>query len=90
MLSFIRRIIYSKVGVIVTFGILLVIAIAFAAGDVTGLASSSGGLFGNPIASVDGKSVSEADLRKRAQDELRFARQHMSPRAGSTGLSPAR
>lgn len=75
MLSFIRRIIYSKVGVIVTFGILLVIAIAFAAGDVTGLASSSGGLFGNPIASVDGKSVSEADLRKRAQDELRFARQ---------------
>ncbi|MEH3047677.1 peptidylprolyl isomerase [Sphingomonas adhaesiva] len=75
MLSFFRRIIYSRVGVIVTFGILIVIALAFAAGDVTGLASSGGGLFGKPIASVDGQSISADDLRKRAQDELRAARQ---------------
>lgn len=75
MLSFIRRIIYSRVGVVVTFGILVVIAIAFAAGDVTGLASSGGGIFGKPVASVDGQSITADDLRKRAQDELRAARQ---------------
>ncbi|MEH3037376.1 MAG: SurA N-terminal domain-containing protein [Sphingomonas adhaesiva] len=75
MLSSIRRIIYSRVGVIVTFGILIVIAIAFAAGDVTGMASSGGGLFGKPLASVDGQSITAEELRKRAQDELRAARQ---------------
>ena len=74
MLSFFRRLIHSKVGVIVTFGILIVIAIAFAAGDVTGLASSSG-ILGNPLASVDGQKVTAAEIRQRAQDELRFARQ---------------
>ena len=75
MLSSIRRIIYSKVGVIITFGILIVIAIAFAAGDVTGLASAGRGILGNPIASVDGQSVATDDIRRAAQDELRFARQ---------------
>ena len=70
MLSSIRRIIYSKVGVIITFGILIVIAIAFAAGDVTGLASAGRGILGNPIASVDGQSVATDDIRRAAQDEL--------------------
>ena len=36
MLSSLRGIIYSKVGMVVTFGVLIVIALAFAAGDVTG------------------------------------------------------
>ena len=74
MLSFLRGIIHSKVGMIVTFGILIVIALAFAAGDVTGLASG-GGLLGHPLASVDGEKVTADDIRRRAQDEIRNARQ---------------
>ncbi|WP_277979781.1 peptidylprolyl isomerase [Sphingomonas phyllosphaerae] len=74
MLTFFRGIIHSKVGVIVTFGVLIVIALAFAAGDVTGLASSTG-LVGHPIASVGGESVTAADVRQQARDELTQARQ---------------
>ncbi len=74
MLSSLRGIIHSKVGMIVTFGILIVIAIAFAAGDVTGF-SSAGGILGHPLASVDGEKVTADDVRRRAQDELRSARQ---------------
>ncbi|KTT76260.1 peptidylprolyl isomerase [Sphingomonas endophytica] len=74
MLSSLRGAIYSKVGMIVTFGVLIVIALAFAAGDVTGL-SSAGGILGHPLASVDGEKVAADDIRRRAQDELRAARQ---------------
>lgn len=74
MLSSLRGAIYSKVGMIVTFGVLIVIALAFAAGDVTGL-SSAGGILGHPLASVDGEKVTADDIRRRAQDELRAARQ---------------
>ncbi|TCP37500.1 peptidylprolyl isomerase [Sphingomonas sp. BK235] len=74
MLTFFRGIIHSKVGMIVTFGVLIVIALAFAAGDVTGLASSTG-LVGHPIASVGGQSVTAADIRQQARDELTQARQ---------------
>lgn len=74
MLSFLRGIIHSKVGMIVTFGILIVIALAFAAGDVTGLASG-GGILGHPLAAVDGEKVTADDIRRRAQDEIRSARQ---------------
>ncbi|KQT32244.1 peptidylprolyl isomerase [Sphingomonas sp. Leaf412] len=75
MLSFVRRLINSKVGYVITFGILGVIALAFAAGDITGIAGSGGALGGDAVAVVDGRSIGSADLRKRAQDELRFARQ---------------
>ncbi len=75
MLSSLRGVIYSKVGMVVTFGILIVIALAFAAGDVTGLSNAAGGLLGHPLASVDGEKVTADDIRRRAQDELRAARQ---------------
>ena len=75
MLSFFRRIVNSRVGVMVTFGVLAVIAIAFAASDITGLSSGSGGMLGNALASVGGQKVQAADIRKRAQDELRAAQQ---------------
>lgn len=75
MLSSLRGVIYSKVGMIVTFGILIVIALAFAAGDVTGLSNAANGLLGHPLASVDGQKVTADDIRRRAQDELRTARQ---------------
>lgn len=73
MLTFLRRIINSRVGVIVAFGLLIIIALAFAAGDVTGL-SGSGGVTGGSVAKVGGESVGSADLRKRAQDEVRRIR----------------
>lgn len=75
MLTFFRRIIHSKLGMIVTFGVLIVIALAFAAGDITGLGSPGGGILGSSVASVDGEKITADDLRKRAQDELRAARQ---------------
>jgi peptidyl-prolyl cis-trans isomerase D len=75
MLTFFRRIINSKAGFVITFIVLGVIALAFAAGDVTGLSGSGGGLLGGSVATVGGESVGNGDIRKRAQDELRFARQ---------------
>lgn len=75
MLSFFRRLINSRVGVIVTFGVLIVIALAFAASDITGLSSGTGGLVGSSVAKVDGESVGAADIRRRAQEEVQAARQ---------------
>jgi len=75
MLSFFRRIINSKAGIVVTFVVLGVIALAFAAGDITGLASSGGGLAGNNVATVGGTKVGAAELRTRVQTELQAARQ---------------
>lgn len=75
MLSFFRRFVNSRVGVLVTFAVLALIALAFAAGDVTGIASSGGGILGSPVATVDGQSIAEGDVRKRAQEEVRFAQQ---------------
>ena len=75
MLSFFRRIINSRVGFIVTFVVLGVIALAFAAGDVTNLSTGSGGLTGNDVAKVGGQDITVADLTARANDELQVARQ---------------
>lgn len=75
MLQFFRRLINSRLGLVIAFGVLGVIALAFAAGDVTGLASGGGGILGNPAVKVGGQSVSSAELARRAQDELRLARQ---------------
>ncbi|MCB8829435.1 SurA N-terminal domain-containing protein, partial [Escherichia coli] len=76
MLSFFRRIINSKAGVIVTFIVLGVIAIAFAAGDVTGLrGGNGGGLTGNYVVKVGGEKIGVADLESRMQSELQAARQ---------------
>ncbi|MBW6522279.1 SurA N-terminal domain-containing protein [Sphingomonas sp. RHCKR47] len=73
MLSFFRRIVNSKAGVFITLALLGVIALSFAAGDVTGLSSGGGGLLGNPVVTVGKTGITAADVRKRAQDEVRFA-----------------
>ena len=73
MLGFFRRIINSRVGVFVTMGVLGVIALAFALGDVTGL--QTGGASGATVAKVGGETVSETELTRRVQDELRGAQQ---------------
>lgn len=74
MLSFFRRIINSRTGVIVTFIVLGVIALAFAAGDVTGLRTIGAPSTAN-VASVGGAPISAIDLEKRVQDEMQAFRQ---------------
>lgn len=73
MLSFFRRLIHSRFGVVIAFGVLGVIALAFALGDVTGL--RAGGIAGASVARVDGETVSDSELTQRVQDELRGIQQ---------------
>ncbi|OWK32176.1 peptidylprolyl isomerase [Sphingomonas mucosissima] len=73
MLGFFRRLIHSRLGVVVTMGVLGVVALAFALGDITGL--QSGGASGSTIAKVGSESVTEPELTRRVQDELRGAQQ---------------
>ncbi len=65
MLSFIRNLTKSRVGLIAVFVLLGVIAIAFAAGDITGsrpVGASSGG---EVIARVGDREITEQELRDR-------------------------
>ncbi|WP_230481790.1 peptidylprolyl isomerase [Sphingomonas sp. Leaf21] len=75
MLSFFRRIINSKAGVIVTFIVLGIIAIAFAAGDVSNIAGMAGGLGGGDVAKVGSAKVTANDLRTDTQNEVAAYRQ---------------
>ncbi|MDQ2892719.1 MAG: SurA N-terminal domain-containing protein [Pseudomonadota bacterium] len=75
MLSFIRRMINSKVGIVVTFIVLGVIALAFAGMDVSGVQSGSGTVGSGDVASVDGQKITAADLKQRANSAIESARQ---------------
>ena len=76
MLTFFRRIINSRVGVIVTLGVLAVIALAFAAGDVSGLRTQGMAALGSGgVAKVGSESITPAQLRTRAAAEFDAARQ---------------
>lgn len=76
MLSFFRRLINSRVGVIVTFVSLGVIALAFAAGDVSGLRTQGmAALTGDSVAKVGGQTITAGELRSRVQNEFDAARQ---------------
>ena len=76
MLGFFRRIINSRLGLILTFVLLGAAALAFAAGDVTGLRTSGmGGLTGNDVAKVGKDDVTVAQLRSRAQNDMEGFRQ---------------
>lgn len=79
MLGFFRRIINSKAGLVITFLTLGVIAIAFAAGDVTGLASGSGGMTKTTVARVGRVAIGEAQLKQRVGDQLNQLRQEIRP-----------
>jgi peptidyl-prolyl cis-trans isomerase D len=68
MLSFVRRLVNSRLGLLVTFAVLVLIALAFAAGDVTGLRSNGfGGVTGTNVATVGNRSISSTDLKADAQ-----------------------
>jgi peptidyl-prolyl cis-trans isomerase D len=68
MLSFFRRFIGSRVGAYIALGFLLLVGLAFAAGDITG----SGGLSvlsagGDTVAKAGGNSLSTSDVQSRTQ-----------------------
>ncbi|MFC3581491.1 peptidylprolyl isomerase [Sphingomonas hylomeconis] len=74
MLSVIRRLIHSKVGLVITFGFLAIIGLAFAATDITGL-QSTGAPSGDSVVTVGKAKLSGTELRARAQDALESYRQ---------------
>lgn len=75
MLSFFRRIINSKAGVVVTFIVLGAIALAFAASDITGLNTGGSGLTGGDVAKVGKADVTIADLKSRVQTAVEAGRE---------------
>ena len=76
MLGFFRRLINSKVGIIVTFITLGIIALAFAAGDVSNIRNVGlGALSGNDVATIGKAKITVDELRQRAQQEIEQARQ---------------
>lgn len=74
MLTFFRRIINSKAGVVVTFIVLGVIALAFAAGDVTGL-QGNGSVRADSVAKVGKESVTSVELKQRVASAFESVRQ---------------
>lgn len=77
MLAFFRRLINSKVGLVITFAVLGLIALAFASGDVTSLRSQGlsalGG--GDEVARVGNERVGAAEFKTRVTQELDAIRQ---------------
>ncbi|URW76372.1 SurA N-terminal domain-containing protein [Sphingomonas donggukensis] len=67
MLNSFRRAINSTVGKIVALGVLVVIALAFAAGDITNLRGNNAGSLGGAVAEVGETKIGEAELRQRTQ-----------------------
>ena len=76
MLGFFRRITKSRFGVLITFGILAMIAVAFAVGDVTGLQSGTSATgSGGSLVKVGDAAITPAELRARVQAEMESFRQ---------------
>lgn len=76
MISFLRRFIDSKIGIVIMFLVLGLIALAFAAGDITGL----GGMgtlasSGDTVAKVGRYKLTSAELTERIQSIYRQERQ---------------
>lgn len=74
MLTFLRRMLFSTAGKIIALLLLIVIAVAFALGDITNL-SGGGGPSGGALVQVGDKKVTEAELRQRLKTALDRARQ---------------
>lgn len=77
MLSILRRLINSKIGAAIALIGLVLVALAFALGDITGLRNSGlpGGATGDTLVKVGAFTISRDDLRRRVQGELEGYRQ---------------
>lgn len=74
MLQFFRRIVSSRVGVIVTFVGLVAIAILFGLGDVTGFGNGAG-VAGSSLAKVGGTDLAAGEMRRTVDGEFQQAQQ---------------
>ena len=74
MLKSFRNFTKSRFGLIAVFVFLAVIALAFAAGDITGLKNTAGGSGGGALAKVGSSSVTEAEVRDRIDRFISNAR----------------
>jgi peptidyl-prolyl cis-trans isomerase D len=74
MLTFLRRMLFSTAGKIIALLLLIVIAVAFALGDITNL-GGGGGPSGGALVQVGGKKVTEVELRQRLKTALDRVRQ---------------
>ncbi|GAA4764157.1 hypothetical protein GCM10023219_05860 [Stakelama sediminis] len=75
MLSLLRRLTKSRIGVIVTLIVLVIIALAFALADVNTTNISGGGPSGNTVATIGKTSISDTALQSRLQVAVQNARQ---------------
>jgi peptidyl-prolyl cis-trans isomerase D len=74
MLTFLRRVLFSTAGKIIALLLLVVIAVAFALGDITNL-TGGGGPSGGALVQVGDRKVTEAELQQRLRNALERARQ---------------
>ncbi|MFL0356534.1 SurA N-terminal domain-containing protein [Erythrobacter sp. GH1-10] len=74
MISFFRKFFQSKIGLPIFIGFLILVALAFAAADITG--STFGGVSGgNRVAAVGDETISAIELRQTADSALRTVQQ---------------
>ena len=71
MLSFFRNFTKSRYGLIAVFLFLGLIAIAFAAGDITGIRNSGGGATSSTLATVGGEKIKDTDVKDRIDRFIR-------------------
>ncbi|MCW4460601.1 SurA N-terminal domain-containing protein [Sphingomonas sp. BT-65] len=74
MLTFLRRVLFSTAGKIIALALLVIIAVAFALGDITNL-GGGGGPTGGALVQVGNRKVTEAELQQRLKNALERARQ---------------
>lgn len=75
MISFFRRFINSRLGIVVTFVFLAIIAVAFAVSDITGLSSGTPAAGGTSVARVGKAEIGLDEFRRRVQDDVQNLRQ---------------
>lgn len=71
MLNFFRRFTKSRYGLIAVFLFLGIIALAFVAGDVTGIRMNGTGAGGNVVAKVGSRKITDREVRERVDLFLR-------------------
>ncbi len=88
MLGSFRRFTNSKLGAVVAFIVLGIIALAFAAGDITGLGGGVGGLRQSEVAEVGDQKITENELIAQTKNALRSIQQQQ-PTADMAGFLAA-
>ena len=70
MLNFLRTFMHSRLGVLIALGFLVLIALAFAAGDVAGMRQSLTPGGGDRVATVGGRKIDGTELAQAATNAL--------------------